>query len=311
MLSARSASNGHAESYQAPKLVRKTTTPPPQPVLPEMSAPTAASVWTPYGWVTVEFATITPERAAELLRTAGVNRKPNARHAEDLARVVSAGEFMFNGESIILDSKGRMIDGQHRCIAVVNAQRPIEALVIRGIRDSAFDTIDQNGKRTPAQILKMKGIQNADVVAAAIRLLGAHAAGVGMWNVSDHRRSPREISIEQAKYGDMQPHVLPAMRVYQKFRGPFSFYVAMHWLLSRKDKALADKFYDTLATGEGMASGDPIIPLQNFLIAQKQERAKAVPTLPLYIAFVSTWNALRTRKEVRRIKTTGGVPTIV
>lgn len=311
MLQAKTASNGHGGTAVQPRFVKKTAAPPPKPEVP--ASESAATLLTPYGWVTVEFATITPQVAAALIENKAQNRTPNARHVENIASAIRNGEFEFNGESVIVDQNGKLIDGQHRCLAVIDAGQSIDALIVRGIRNKAFATIDQAAKRTPGQVLTMDGVPDGNNVAATVRLVEAYKRGVPMWDLSQFRPSPAYIKERVAFYGALQPDMAAAWPVVAQLGGSKSYYAALHYLFAEKDRVRAEQFFTVLAHGEGLSSGDPILALRNYLIAERASKVRIDQVKRhTFIAFVSAWNACRTGRQLRRIKAdVQSVPAIV
>ena len=93
---------------------------------------------------------LTPERAKALLEA----RDPRQRsllenHAQALARAISLGEWNedFN-QSIAISDEGLMMDGQHRCRAVVIAGKPIWIQIEYNVPRDQFKYYDRNKPRT-------------------------------------------------------------------------------------------------------------------------------------------------------------------
>lgn len=302
MLQAKTASNGHGGMAVQPRFVKKVATPPPRPD----TAPTdnVAAILTPYGWVTVESITITPEIAEALLANRAQNRRPNPTHVSAIATAIRNNEFEFNGETVILDQAGKLIDGQHRCLAVMEAGKPIDVLMVRGIRNKAFATIDGTAqKRTGGHVLGMVGIRDPNTVAAAARLIEAYKHNRPIFDTNGFRPSPAYIHEKVSTvYGNMQPNIAAAYSVVSQLGGSKSYLTAIHWLLAEKDRQKADTFFNTLSHGEGLSSGDPVLALRNWLIAEQKSRTRAdAGKRATFIAFVTAWNAYRTGRQLRRV----------
>lgn len=112
---------------------------------------------------------ITPDMAKEYLTHNIVNRKPNKGQVAYYARMMSEGKWLLNGESIVFDNKGNLSDGQHRLMAVMMANVPIQSVVVRDVDCEAFTTIDQGKARSAKDSFSVKGIPNGVKVASAIR----------------------------------------------------------------------------------------------------------------------------------------------
>ena len=76
--------------------------------------------------------TITPQLAKDILANNNLNRNINATIVGHYADAISRGQWELNGEAIKIAHDGRLLDGQHRLMAVIKSDTPITTLVIRG-----------------------------------------------------------------------------------------------------------------------------------------------------------------------------------
>lgn len=121
--------------------------------------------------MTTKQTTLTPQLANKFLANNPNNRRLSESRARKLADAILRGEWKFNGESIIVANDGSLLDGQHRCRAVVLADTSIQILLVEGIEKSAFTTIDIGEKRSAGQIFEMQGFTNGNYLSAAISVL--------------------------------------------------------------------------------------------------------------------------------------------
>lgn len=112
---------------------------------------------------------ITPDLASKMLLSNTCNRPVMKAHVRMLRNVIERGEFIFNGEPIIVANSGRLLDGQHRLMACLESGIPIDALIVTGVKESAFATIDQGKIRTCGSVMQMAGETNANRLSAAVR----------------------------------------------------------------------------------------------------------------------------------------------
>lgn len=115
--------------------------------------------------------TLTPQLANKFLANNPNNRRLSESRARKLADAILRGEWKFNGESIIVANDGSLLDGQHRCRAVVLADTSIQVVLVEGIEKSAFSTIDIGEKRSVGQIFDMHGFAHGSILSAAISVL--------------------------------------------------------------------------------------------------------------------------------------------
>src|SRR4051812_40935726 len=108
--------------------------------------------------------TITPALAQEWLKLNTKNRVLRPHRVSTFARDMKMGRWMLNGEAITFSDLGRLLNGQHRLHACVEANRSFETVVMRGVPDKSFPTIDTGGKRTAGDVLGMSGIKYSGIV---------------------------------------------------------------------------------------------------------------------------------------------------
>jgi len=84
--------------------------------------------------VTAKWITITPEEAQFWLQKNPHNREIRPKDVAWLAKALKEGTFNGDiGEPIRITSDGRLLDGQHRLSAVVEAGLSIETWIIIGV----------------------------------------------------------------------------------------------------------------------------------------------------------------------------------
>jgi hypothetical protein len=112
--------------------------------------------------------TITPEKATQYLQTNTKNRPLSRIFVRSYADTMRKGKWLLNGVPIIFDNEGRLIDGQHRLQAVVEAGIPVKFDVARGASPDAFTTYDCGRHRNLSQLIGMQGVKNYTLTAAIV-----------------------------------------------------------------------------------------------------------------------------------------------
>jgi len=107
----------------------------------------------------IERVKITPKMAMDLLEHNTLNRPLSDGHVKRLAQQIIDGKWKYNGDTIKVSKDGAILDGQHRLWAVIEAKRPIETVIIRGIARDAFATIDTTRRlRSGGDVLALNGV---------------------------------------------------------------------------------------------------------------------------------------------------------
>lgn len=114
--------------------------------------------------------TITPEIAQRWLdRYNTENRKVRATAVARYVRDIENGDWDFTGDPIKFDTRGVLIDGQHRLVAVVKSGKSIRLLVVRGVNTSARSVVDTGAARSKGDALQLEGYKHATTYASAIK----------------------------------------------------------------------------------------------------------------------------------------------
>lgn len=119
--------------------------------------------------LTVRTITLTPDLAKTLLERNPRNRNISRTNLQLLVRAITNGEWTLNGEAVKVNTEGYILDGQHRCMAVVESGIAIETLLVEGLPDDTQDTMDQGKARSLADVLSIRGELNSVGLAALIK----------------------------------------------------------------------------------------------------------------------------------------------
>lgn len=137
---------------------------------------------------------ITPETAKLMLETQLNSKTVNC---EKLAYAIERGKWVLNGSPIVFSSSGRLLDGVGRLSACVATNTSIDTVVVRGVDDDAFDTVDAFRRRTLGDNLKMQGFADAAYLGKmARRLIVGDLYGGLEYSSSVNPSTSRKISIE-------------------------------------------------------------------------------------------------------------------
>lgn len=245
--------------------------------------------------------TITPDVANCYLRLNPSNRPLTASRIKTYAQDMRDGKWKLNGEAILFDANGLLINGQHRLLACIEAKQPFMTYVIRGLDPNVRTTTDTGRPRSAADNIGMAGAENTRMVAAAIMFILRYQNGAAFHtgqtfshdDIVSFWMENREIS-QSAVMGGRAHHILQT-----------SLGCGLHFLFSKRDHDAADKFMGDLASGVGLDSTDSVYVLREFLIQNKGSKQKH--TKPEIAArVVRAWNNRRTGVKTRILKGTFG-----
>lgn len=245
----------------------------------------------------VEF--VTPKMAEMFLYWGAANRPVRRKHVEYLAGAIQRGEWKANGEAIIFDSSGKMIDGQHRCHAVIQAGVGVMTLVVRGVENGAFETIDRGATRSNTDALFMDGEKNYMVLSAMLKLI----------HDIEHETvaSPRKLSsIEQRKVLDAHPLARDwASRqaaIHTLMAGTTQL-CAVLCLIEERCGSRARDFYADIASGANLEEGSPILALRNRLTSDRILRNSGAQSIRAQICnlVARAWNCYARGEKIQKL----------
>lgn len=252
---------------------------------------------TPEGdWVRVQWLLVTPELAERVLDANDHNRKISPGTQEQYRRALADGTFLFAGDTIVISDDGRVLDGQHRLMAIVESGEGLWCMVVGGLPMEVQRHKDIGRGRSTADQLGIDKFSKPGVLSAAGKLLlewegwrqgmakpSPGKAEITAW-VHKHR-SPLEtgadfaVKIHKAlNRGISMPALVAAyVRAQQVMGSPFP----------------GAEFMTLLITGDGLVTGMPMHSLRQTII--RSDRAER--DLNLYW-LVRTWNALRAKEPL-------------
>lgn len=129
-----------------------------------------------------EVVYLTPEKAAELLKMNVGNRKVKACKRAYEGQML-AGEWKENGEPIIIDTNGFIKDGQHRLIAMIDANFSYHCVIVYDVDGDVMDTIDTGTNRSLHDVLQLNGIVFPNETAATCKLIMRSDRGLSVHSI--------------------------------------------------------------------------------------------------------------------------------
>ncbi len=210
---------------------------------------------------TVSIISLTPESARRLLADNSHNRPLRQPRVRVLAKAIKEGRWKFNGASIVQERTGRLADGQHRCHAVIQANKAVRTVFVTGVSSSAFDTIDQGVKRTGGDVFSLCGVSHASVVSASMSIIYQHQKGIVIGTTGTHYLPDMD---ERIQLFDSIPGYENLVQEVCQYRSELTGVMAqskmcgLYYLFHQKDVGAARCFLTALAStdadGENPAS---------------------------------------------------------
>jgi len=256
------------------------------------------------GKLTQRIEIITPDRARQLLKENINNRPVIKTHLKRLCSELLNGNFKLNGETIKISKKGIVLDGQHRLMAVVETGIAIETLIVVGIDDDFFATIDQGAPRTLAAILNIEKIENAKHCASIVPILASYKN-----NKEPHQGRGVFISkVDSLNYFKANKNAIvnagafSAASPLRKLISP-AYLGLLYFLFNEIDEQQCILFFDRVTRGIGVHEFSPEYILKTRLVSIATSTVKE-DQLSRCAFFIFAWNAARSGKNMRFIRWT-------
>lgn len=209
---------------------------------------------------------ITPALASTWLETNEGNRRLNWNYIAQLARDMKAGQFACTHQGIAIDTHGRLIDGQHRLWAIVDADIPIRMRVFYNEPEANMIHIDGNRPRQAADRMTL-GRSLGTVRAEELATLRAMLAGIAM---ATRRRTVYEEMplLERHRAAIHFAHEnLPNTRPAGLANCASRAVVARAWYCV-SEKRLLTRFCEVLRSGASTASVEHVVVLLRNQLAE-------------------------------------------
>jgi len=252
--------------------------------------------------------TITPEDAKKYLEGNIDNRKFRPKVVDHLAGVILRGEWRLTHQGIAFDADGNLLDGQHRLMACVAADKAIRILVSHNIPRSAMDCIDVGDNRKAKDYLALAGYANATNLAAVATLLYQFEV-VG--HTPSITGSGRPTHSQVLDYIRDNPEIEIAVDYVVKHRrrlillGNLTIIAFAYSRLHKINKKEALEFMTEITFGAGLALNDPAFVLREKLMFIKNSDRKWKRGDVLAIIF-KAWNLRREGKEAYQLRQAKG-----
>lgn len=256
--------------------------------------------------INARLAEITPAMAEQLLARNTHNRSPSMARVAQYAIDMRKGDWQVNGEAIKISADGRILDGQHRLMAILEADTPVHTLLITGLPAETQETMDQGRARTFADVLKLRGERDYFNLAAAVRIVYLYERDGVPFQAGGRLGAP---TVQQlCRCLERNPEIRDSVRLGSSLHRSWlsaSTIAGMHYLFSIADPTDAEDFITKVCTGAHIGPGDATYMLRERLIKEHYDATGL--HLKVKMAFVvRAWNAYRCGETLARLVWTPG-----
>jgi hypothetical protein len=247
--------------------------------------------------------TLDPPLAKKFLSKMRKNRKVSENVVQHYAQTMLNGEYKVTHQGIAFDTDGNLVDGQHRCLAVVKSGCTVQIMKTDGLPTDAFDYIDRGKKRVVGDVLSIDGEKASRSLASLLAKL---------WHYRNHPDQVWAGRIREPTIGEIRQTLddNPNVRmIIEKFRtrlkqvGSNTDVLLCLYLFWEVDEDDGLEFGDKLCDGTDLKKGDPILALRNRFINLRAMKQHISPRERIGMT-LKAWNAWRRGDQIRALRFT-------
>jgi hypothetical protein len=219
--------------------------------------------------ITAKVETIDPKTARKYLASMGLNRKPKEATVAQYCNDMVTGKWLLSPQGIAFDEEGRLFEGQHRMLAIIRGEVPVQMLVLRGFPVTqqsmkTMDVVDSGVGRSLADRLKLMGCYhgNPNLASAAARQIAGIVMGTNC-------RAARKLSIsgvvEILRIWKHEMHAVCSVLDRPQFRNFRNGHtIAAFTVAAVADLKALDRDMGRITTGANLDPDSPLLELRNL-----------------------------------------------
>lgn len=250
--------------------------------------------------MSVEF--ITPAMAVEWLEHNTHNRRMSDRLVIVYANSILGDEWKLNGEPIIFDKKGRLQSGQHRLQAVIEADKGIWSVVVRGAEQEAIYSLDSGRRRRMTDVLTLRGEKDVANLGAAVTWWWRYSVG------AMDRMGETATTTHLLKVLDETPELREMLTQGRRLHQSLGFSAGLMTALSlawwEMDPEDAEAWIEKLATQANLDTDDPAYALVRWARNSRQDQRRPSQVVVAAVC-IKAWNAWREHRIIRSLNFKG------
>ncbi len=267
------------------------------PMIRQFTKTHTVDPWSDWKRERCEDLVIFPDKADDILENHNTHNRGFITSLANRLIVEVKEHWKFNGETIIFDWNGILMDGQHRLWACARTGIPIRSYVVFGRDPEDFWTIDKGRTRKTSDDLSAEKEKNSGELAAVLALLylddnKSLTFHVGLnsydaFKTLDKYPQAREFT-NLAKNSAKKCRLTPKIMGYSYLR------------FAEKDRSAADKFFHDLEVGADISATDAMLYLRRRL--DRVKKKTTIDNMEMLALVIKTWNARRKNEKVKGLK---------
>lgn len=255
---------------------------------------------------TSRVVSITPKAAQTILGVGtegpGLNshnrgRKPSK--IREYATDMSSGQWHLTGDTVKFTKSGLLGDGQNRLYACIRSRKSFRTHVVFGIDDAVFPWLDKGRQRSIGDDFFVDGMDNPQLLAHVMRWLELFRLDQVKERTTFSRAEIREAYFNQGYDHELLSVAMErGLDVQKATNTPRSLASALYYLFAKKDRALADEFFDAWSSGTHPGRTAPIVKAnRTFAKIMKDNPLVRIHDTMRAAVWVIAWNLVVRNKK--------------
>lgn len=257
------------------------------------------------GDITARVVVVTPELAEQMLARNNLNRHVSSVVINKYARDMATGQWHLNGQTIKISTNGVLLDGQHRLEAVKKAKKPFASIIVDGLPESSFISLDTGRRRSVSDILRDRGECHTIILASALRWL---------WMIQNEvilSANSSPTNGELLGLLDGNENIRQSIKHVSSIREIMGSGIAsaLHYIFSQKDLIKSNEFFSRLIDGVQLSENSPIYHLRERLIRTRASHRVRLAEAERVALTIKAWNAFREARPIQLLSWRNKGPT--
>jgi hypothetical protein len=253
---------------------------------------------------------ITPVKAAEMLAANTSNRPLSRSTVRAFAEAMRRGDWLVTHQGIAFDTRGVLVDGQHRLAAVVEADVAVEMAVFTDVEPDTFDVLDTGKRRNAADVLAIEGEKSSTLLAAMVRTVWQYenrpdaSWSGGAAAVTNHQIvQTLEAHLKIREFIAVGERIATETGMIKSAAGAAAYLVEQ---ANKGRKTRLAEWHEGVIDGAGLGKNDPRLVFRRTMFAMARKQAGVVQRrrdtrehVALYLKAFNAWAAGETITQLR------------
>lgn len=228
------------------------------------------------------------------------NRKVSQQLVQQLANDMATGNWKLNGETIVISDTGRLLDGQHRLLACLQADTTFETYVVVGVEEDVFDTLDCGKLRDGTSVFAMMEESSPAQLSGAATLLWKYENDA----LSKYKRVTNRHRVQILHdHPGLRDSMAKVQEMEMQSIIPIPVATFLHYCGSIVNATKTHDFLASVKSGLNLSDTDPAYVLREALLARAANKRIRYKNKHEVIAYaIKALNASLSAKPIKRLK---------